>query len=324
MKTHIIRSAAATSLVLAAVLAVGNAVDAFAKDKKSSKSSVSSKESKAESGYIGVYMQDLTDDVRKGLDLDVAKGVLVSGVQDDSPAEKAGLEEGDVIVSFGGKDVASPDELKDAVKEFQPGAVAKMEVVRDGKTENLTVTVGERPERDTFTFVAPDFDEGMGRMHHAFTAFAGPRLGIEAHEIENDELASYFGAKEGILVLGVEEESVAGKAGVKAGDVIQKIGDEKVTDVGDLRDAVRDFDEGDEFTIGVLRHGKSQSLKATMDEQEYSFFNGEAPMWRQWHHTPRAPRAPRVMVDRESLRDEIDELKKEIQEMKEQLERQDG
>jgi serine protease Do len=322
MKHHI-RSAAAMAWALAAVLAVAGAGDALAKDK--TKTSTSKEKSKTESGYIGVYMQDLTEDVRKGLDLKVAEGVLVSGVQDDSPAEKAGLEEGDVIVSFAGKDIASPDDLRDIVKEFEPGAAAKMEVVRDGKTQTLTVTVGERPEQETFTFVTPDVDvPGMGRMHRAFTAFAGPRLGIEAHEIENDELASYFGAKEGILVLGVEDESVAAKAGVKAGDVIQKIGDETVTDVGDLREAVRDFEEGDEFTIGVLRHGKSQSLKATMDEQEFSFFNGEAPMWRERHHAPRAPRAPRVMVDRESLRDEIDELKKEIREMKEQLEREDG
>jgi PDZ domain-containing secreted protein len=123
-------------------------------------------------------------------------------------------------------------------------------------------------------------------------------------------------------VLGVEDESVAAKAGVKAGDVITTIGDDKVTDVGDLRNAVRDFDEGDEFTISVVRHGKTQSLKATMDEQEFSFYNGGngAHVWR----TPRAPRAPRVHVDRESMRDEIDQLKKEIQEMKEQLDREDS
>ena len=110
--------------------------------------------------------------------------------------------------------------------------------------------------------------------------------------------------------------------GAKAGDVIQTIGDEKVTDVGDLREAVREFDEGDEFTIGVLRHGKTQKLTATMDQQEFSFYDGG--MMRYAPRALRVPRTPRVHVDRESLRDEINDLKKEIREMKEQLERQDS
>jgi len=309
---------AATAGAVAAVLAATATVDVMAKDKK-----VTKEKSKTESGYIGVYMQELSSDVKKGLDLKVESGVLISGVQDDSPAAKAGLEEGDVVVSFGGKDVTTPDELRDAVSEFQPGADAKLVAVRDGKTKAFTLTVGERPEGDAFTFVTPDIDmPGMGEMHRAFSMIGGPRLGIEAHELDNNDLGSYFGAKEGILVLGVEDESVAAKAGVKAGDVITTIGDDKVTDVGDLRNAVRDFDEGDEFTISVVRHGKTQSLKATMDEQEFSFYNGGngAHVWR----TPRAPRAPRVHVDRESMRDEIDQLKKEIQEMKEQLDREDS
>ncbi len=308
----------AGAAAVAAMLAVTSAVDVSAKGKKAEKAT-----KKSDSGYIGVYMQDLTEDVRKGLDLDVSKGVLISGVADDSPAEKAGVEDGDVVVSFAGKDVASPDELRDLVKEFQPGSEAKLEVVRDGKTQAMTVVIGERPEREAFTFISPNVDvPGVPEMRRAFAVFGGPRLGVEAHELEDDELGAYFGAKEGILVLGVEDESVAAKAGVKAGDIIQSVGDDKVGDIGDLRDAVRDFDSGDEFTIGVLRHGKTQSLKATMDEQEFSFYNGgDAQMWR---HAPRPPRAPRVHVDRESLREELDELKKELKEMKAQLDREDS
>lgn len=306
---------------VATVLAATAADDAVAKEKKATK-----EKSKSESGYIGVYMQDLTEDVRKGLDLKVESGVLVSGVADDSPAEKAGLEEGDVIVSFAGSDVATPEELRDAVSGFEPGAEAKLGVVRDGKTQTLVVTIGERPEGETFTFVSPDIEIEMpdGReMRHAFAMFAGPRLGIQAHELDDDELGSYFGAKagSGVLVLDVEDESVAGKAGVKPGDIIQTIGDETIDDVGDLRESVREFDEGDEFTIGVLRHGKKQSLKATMDEPEHAYFNGNAPMWREFHRGMRAPRAAPYGND---IRRELDELKEEIREMKEQLEREDG
>ncbi len=318
---HPNRRMAATAGAVAALLAVTTAADVMAKEKKASK-----EKAKTESGYIGVYMQELTSDVKKGLDLKgVEEGVLISGVQDDSPAEKAGLEEGDVVISFGGKDVATPDQLRDAVREFQPGAEAKLEAVRDGKTKSFTLTIGEKPDDEVFSWSSPDVDvrvPGMNDMHRAFAIFGGPRLGIDAHEIEDDELGSYFGAKEGILVLDVEDESVAAKAGVKAGDVIRTIDDDTVADVRDLRDALKDFDEGDEFTIGVVRKGKTQSLKAVMDEQEFSFHNGGANSYM--FRAPRAPRAPRVHVDRESLRDEIDELKKEIQEMKEQLDREDS
>ena len=320
MKTHIARLALPV-VAVAAMLAMA-ATDAPAKDKKTAKAD---KETTAKkSGYIGVYMQELTDDVRKGLDMDVTQGVLVSGVQDDSPAAEAGVEEGDVVVSFGGKDVDSPAELRDAVSAYQPGSKAKMDVVRDGKTKSLTVTVGDRPESETWSFNTPDVNvHGFGRdMHRAFSMIGGPRLGIDAHELESDDdLGSYFGAKEGVLVLGVEDESVAADAGVKAGDVITSIGDDKVEDIRDLRDAVREFDEGDEFTITVVRKGKTQSLKATMDQQEFSFYSGDAPTMREWHG--RAPRA-QMRVNRDQLRQEINDLKREIQEMKEQLEREDS
>ncbi|HEU4929775.1 MAG TPA: PDZ domain-containing protein, partial [Candidatus Krumholzibacteria bacterium] len=258
MKTHIARMALAV-VAVAAMLAMG-AADAPAKDKKAAKAP---KEATKKSGYIGVYMQELTDEVREGLDMDVTKGVLVSGVQDDSPAAAAGVEEGDVVVSFGGKDVDSPEDLSAAVRAYQPGSQAKMEVVRDGKTKSITLTVGDRPESESFSFTTPDgeFHGDFGNVHRAFAMIGGPRLGIDAHDLEKgDDLASYFGSREGVLVLGVEEESVAAEAGVKAGDVITSIGDETVTDIRDLRDAVRDFDAGEEFTITVVRKGKTQSL----------------------------------------------------------------
>jgi S1-C subfamily serine protease len=311
-----------------AVIAVaGVSSDSIAKEKKSKATPGGET---GNSGYIGVYMQELTADVRKGLDIDVTKGVLVSGVEEDAPAGIAGIEEGDVIVKFNGKAIASADELRDLVRDIEPGEKSAVEVVRDGESRTFTVTVGERPERRTFTW---NSDEPM-HFGRQFAMFGGPRLGIEAHEIEDDGLASYFGAKkgEGILVLSVEEESVAGKAGVKAGDIINRVGDETVKDVRDVRDALRDLDEGDTFDITVLRHGKSQSLKATMDDQarEFSFVAPDPDHFFAPHtpRAPRAPRAPRVHMyrgDNDELRRELDDLKKELRELKEELEeRNDG
>ena len=103
-------------------------------------------------GYIGVYMQDLTSQMKKGLDLKVDKGVLVSGVEEDSPADKAGIADGDVITRFNGKTVASADELRDAVRAISPGKDAKIDVVHDGTSKSLTLRVSERPEQHAMSW----------------------------------------------------------------------------------------------------------------------------------------------------------------------------
>jgi serine protease Do len=278
--------------VIAVIAIAGASSAAFAKEKSKTPSASKGGET-GNSGYIGVYMQELTADVRKGLDLDVKQGVLVSGVEDDAPAALAGIEEGDVITKFNGKAVTDPDDLRDAVSAIEPGKKANVELVRDGKTRTVTVTVTDRPERQTFHFDGDDFDGSFAPMHMGrnFAMFGGPRLGISAHELDDDGLASYFGVKkgEGVLVLEVEDESVASKAGVKSGDIISKIGNDQIEDTRDIRKALNDYDEGDQFDITVLRHGKTQSLKATMDEQKGEFaFDVPSPGQFHW----RAPRAP--------------------------------
>jgi len=321
---------------IAVVVVVGLSGSALAKEKEKSKSKTQAETPGGETGngYIGVYLQELSDDVRKGLDIEITKGVLVSGVEEDAPAGIAGIEEGDVIVRFNAKPVASPDELRDAVRDVKPGQEARVELMRDGKAKTLTVTVGDRPERHSIRWDS-DNDDDMTPMHfgRAFAMLGGPRLGVQAHELEDDALAAYFGAKkgEGVLVLSVDEESVAGKAGVKPGDIIHRVGDETIGDVDDVREALRDYDKGDQFDITVLRHGKTQSLKATMDDQSHEFAftmpgnDGHFKMYAP--RAPRAPHAPRAWMDEGSddLRRELDDLKKELKELKEELEeRNDG
>ena len=318
-------------VVFVAVASLASA--AIAKEAKSKDSATSKQKKetkvKGEGGYLGVYMQELNDDVRKGLDVDAStRGVLVSGVEDGSPAEKAGIEEGDIITKFDGEKVASPKELRSAVQGLDPGEEATVEVLHDGKATSMSVIVGERAQSTQFHFETPEgYAEPMD-MGRGMAFFGGPRLGVQAHGIDDDGLAAYFGVKsgDGVLVLDVEENSVGDKAGIKPGDVIREVGDEKIGDVEDLRSAVRDYDAGDEFTITVFRHGKNQSLKATMDEDnDQAFYLPPKARWYGYHHgTP----APRVRVDRQriqhDIQEELDDLRQEIQELKDKLDRQDG
>jgi len=322
--------------VAVAVIAVCGAAAATAKEAKDKDSATSKQKKetqvKGDGGYLGVYMQELNDDVRKGLDVkDTTRGVLVSGVEEGSPADKAGIEEGDIIVKFDGEKVTSPEELRSAVQALDPGEEATVEVLHDGKPTSVAVIVGERERSMRFNYEIPE--EGMHHqpmdMGRAMAFFGGPRLGVQAHEIADDGLATYFGVKpgDGVLVLDVEENSVGDKAGIEAGDIIREVGNEKIGDVGDLRSAVRDYDAGDEFTITVFRHGKTQSLKATMDEDnDQAFFF--PPNARRHGFRPDAP-APRVRVyDRQrigqDIRQELDDLRQELQDLKEKLDRQDG
>ena len=305
--------------VVIAIIAVAGVVDAGAKEKKRERD-----RDRTHAGYIGVYMQDLTDDVREGLDIKVAEGVLISDVEDDGPAEKAGLDDGDVILSVNGTKVSTPDELRRAVRDIAPGSDAKMEVVQAGTKKTVTVTVGERPDRQFGWFSAPNAPRAP-EFRRAFAMMSGPRLGIQAHEM-SDALSSYFNTKQGdgVLVLDVNDESVAAAAGVQAGDVVQKINDQKIGDVDDLRASVKDFEEGDAFTITVLRHGKTQSLKATMDDQENHEFS-----WMFDGPGPRADRMHQKMgqmhgfmapgPDRDELRKELDELREELNQLKKEL-----
>ena len=318
---HVWYGGLAVVLSLALVIALAGAV-AAGSDKDAKKD--------AKKGYLGVFMQELDRDVREGLDLRVEKGLLFSGVEEDGPADEAGLKDGDVIVAFNGKTVDDPDDLRDLVRNTDPGEKVEIEVVRDGTSKTLTLTGGEWPE-DTSWFSAGDlhFDgDKMGRHFDrlVYALSPKPRLGVEVAEL-NDDLAGYFKAKagEGVLVLKVNEESVAEEAGVKAGDVIVQVGGEAVASVEGLRESVEDYEEGDEFAIQVIRKGKKQTLTATMAEVESEFhWSGEPYTWNFRKHMPKLHKyhmqVPRVELDVEDdLRQELDQLRKELDEMKKEL-----
>jgi C-terminal processing protease CtpA/Prc len=319
MQASLIGKTRALYLSLAVVLLLGtSAAGAYAgKDEKS--------ESK---GYLGVYMQKLTKDIRKGLDIDVKRGVLISGVEEGSPAEEAGIEDGDVIVEFDGKAVRSPDDFRDLVAATAVGEKVKVKVIRDGDDKTIDVVVGERPEK--FAWTVWDDDDVLHFKDNVFGMVSrlmpGQRLGVKAAEL-NDDLASYFdtGKDGGVLVLEVEEESIAEEAGIKPGDVIREIDGEKIASIDELKHSLGEYDEGDEFEITVIRHGKKQTMSATMDEQKHvKYIRRGMPRFDKYG----APHieidefrdSPRVKKYEDKLRKEMDELKKELKKLKKEIE----
>ncbi len=183
-------------------------------------------------GWLGVYIQDITPELAKKFGLkEGQKGVLVSKVFDDSPADKAGIEQGDVIVKFDGKAVHSSHELALVVSQTQVGKKVDVEVVRDGKTLVKTVKVGKRSEKiaeaETETSKAP---EEMGFEVQELTPELAKRLGLKV--------------KKGILVVSVEQDSPAYDAGLRKNDVIVEVNRKKVTSLEAFEAALSKKSEG--------------------------------------------------------------------------------
>jgi serine protease Do len=245
---------------------------------------------------LGVSLEDTEGDVR---------GAKVRSVEKDSPAEKAGLKEGDVIARFDGETVRSASQLARLVRETPAGRSVPIEVSRAGATQKLTATLAEggrgvgvfSGDSGDFAFEMPDFDVRVPEppsppaaphvqaMPHAwawrdggpgdreFRFLGGPRkLGIEYMEI-GDQLAGYFklAGKSGVLVSSVDADGPAAKAGMKAGDVIVKIDGGAIEDGGDLREAVDKAEGGKEVTVTVQRDGRPLDLKVTLAKPEPLF-----------------------------------------------------
>jgi membrane-associated protease RseP (regulator of RpoE activity) len=118
-------------------------------------------------GYLGVQVQDLTRSLQRAMDLQGVEGALVNRVEEDSPADKAGIQKGDVVVRLGRADTPGADDLTTAVRSMKPGTRTTITVVRDGARKSLDLVVGSRPEGETpETPEMPQMPDlrGMGRV----------------------------------------------------------------------------------------------------------------------------------------------------------------
>lgn len=198
------------------------------------------------------------------------KGVVVEDVRPDSPAAKAGVKPGDVVVDFDGERVRSARQFTRLVGESAPDRPVKMTVQRDGKRTGVEVTPASRSadfdfDADRLRERLPDVEDLVGRIPYAFDLELGGsrvRLGVSVQEL-TDQLATYFGAKGGVLVASVADDSAAAKAGLKAGDVITAIDGAPVRTRADLTRGLRSAD-GD-VTLTVVRDRKEMTLKAKVE-----------------------------------------------------------
>ena len=224
-------------------------------------------------GWLGVTIAEVTADKAKELKLPAARGVILSSLEADGPAAKAGLKANDVITEFNGQRVEGTLQFRRLIRETPGGRTVQLTFWRDGRAQSVSVELGAFPDKlvghgfgpKEFKFEMPEF--GGKLFGHDIFLQQGPRLGIDAEDLRG-QLGSYFGAPdgEGVLVRDVTSGTPAEKAGLKAGDVIIKIDGERVRTVHDLREKMRAKRENKTVSVSVIRKGTEMSFNVEVEQ----------------------------------------------------------
>ena len=194
-------------------------------------------------GYLGVGIQDLNQELARSFDLKEAKGALVSNVAEDSPAEQAGLKQGDVIVGYQGAPIEDAVVLQRKVTRTPVGTKVPVQVVRNGKAMDLTVTVGEQPGAVKVAAAERTTDH----------ALAG--LDVQSLDPRTARDLGLSGKTQGVLVVGVEPDSLAARAGIAQGDVIREINKQPVKSVQEFEKIASGLKKDQHVLLLVNRHG---------------------------------------------------------------------
>lgn len=205
-------------------------------------------------GWLGVYIQTITPDIAKALHLDHAKGVIVSKVQKNSPAEKYGLKDEDVILKFNGKEVNNSTELSTWVAGTSPDAEITLTISRDGKMKDIKVKLGElTPEKENIAEGNNSFD----------------KIGLTVSNITND-LANKYNIPDntkGVVITKIDRQGPAAANGLKKGDVIVKLNRTMIESVDQFTDVMKDIDSGDMILFFIQRGNANLYVAFPMPEK---------------------------------------------------------
>jgi serine protease Do len=281
-------------------------------------------------GWIGVYLQELTPELKESMDLkESTEGVLVNGVVEDSPAEKAGIEEGDVIISLDNKKIGSIDKLTSLVRKTSPGTEVEIKAIRDGEEKDFQMTIGESSSSGLYN-LNPEKLKIEKNMIEPFkwNFQSGLKLGVAIQDL-TEQLGDYFGVKkgEGALVTEVVKGSPAEKAGLKAGDVIVDVDNQKITGSDDVRQAISEKEKGDKVNLQVMRDKRLKDFSVTLTEtEEYSFKVRpdmekikDIQLFLDKLQIPEAPMLKGYYSDESKLKKNMSQLKKEMEGLKKEL-----
>jgi len=294
------------------------------------------------SAWIGVYCQTVDDDMAETFDLSVARGVIINDIVSGSPADEAGLEDGDVIISFDGEELFDHDDLLEMLEDSSPGNEVKVTVLRDSDRKDFQVTL-EKARRSR-RYLSDNDHESHYFMYNDDSR-SHVYVGVKLSGLTR-QLGDFFGVEKGrgALVTEVVEDSPAEESGIKAGDVIIAVDGERVLDGSDVAEVIEGGEEGDKTEITIIRDKKEQTIEVTLAEADddwhgshwyHSGYDGSTLGWDFPNidvRIPRIPSIPRIRglhhldadnydfnFENDELEEGLDELREELREMKREL-----
>uniref|UniRef100_UPI0040571A5A DegQ family serine endoprotease n=1 Tax=Candidatus Electronema sp. TaxID=2698783 RepID=UPI0040571A5A len=182
-------------------------------------------------GWLGLIIQDMDEGLAQSFGLGKSEGILVSEVTSGSPAEKAGLKQGDVVLSLDGVKLADVSDLRNRVAMTPPGKTVTLDIVRDGGRQQMRVLIGEQPA---------DFSESAKAKMRLEKGSVLEKLGLTLQELSPD-LAEQFGYSkgQGVIVAEVEAGSPADNVGIEPGQLIEEVNRVRVRSLAELKEALK-------------------------------------------------------------------------------------
>jgi serine protease Do len=205
-------------------------------------------------GWIGVGIQDVDENLAKSFNLKKAEGILVSEVQQGSPAEKAGLKQGDVILRLDNKTLNNVNDLRNQISLLPPKTTIILQIIRDGKSKDVEVTVGEQPA---------DF----GRTAKETGGTSGLKQFGLAFQNLTPDLAEQFGYKrdQGVIIKEVEPGSTAAMAGLRPGLLVEEVNKQRIHNLKELEKVIQQSNSPKRILMRVRNGDFSQYVVLTAE-----------------------------------------------------------
>ena len=200
--------------------------------------------------FLGIYMQDINEDLYETMGLESRKGTIVSDIVEGSPAEKSGLESGDVIVAFEGKEITNGAALKNLVSSASPGQKITLTISREGKVQDINVVLEERSGAEMASSSSNDFD----------------KFGLSVLDLTDDLIDQYDIQRpmnsdiQGVVVVNIEEGGIAEQSGMLEGDLITRIGRQKISNLTMFKEEISKYEEDKKILFLVKRGNASRFL----------------------------------------------------------------
>ena len=187
---------------------------------------------KVSRGYLGVYIEDLEENKAKALGIKDTKGAFIVMIVDDSPADKAGLKEKDVIIALNSIPIENSNQLRNDVSSMRPNDVVVFSIIRNELRQTVSVVLGERPSDNSESRINPE---------------------TQSYDIIGLKTDNH---KDGIIITDIDKKSIAYKNNLRKNDVITEIGREQIKSIDDYKNALEAYKSGDTIMLRIIKNGQ--------------------------------------------------------------------